>query len=161
MLMLADLFDHLKVPSDVDPAVIREAVHCHPWLIQWKLGVIATGAEDVSYETAMEVARILDMWTAVERRFDELSESEQDKVIAANGGIEPKFDGFDGNNENGHRGVYQQMLGALDLYDWFKGHPDNSHRPRLDKYLRMADQYRALKLSSPMTVEQLIGVLSA
>ena len=78
-------------------------------------------------------------------------------------GINPKFSGFDGNNESEYMGIASFIVNQLERYEEFKGRSFNCHYPSLDTHNRMLNIFEDLKKkghSYPMTLENLQLVLS-
>jgi hypothetical protein len=139
VLMLCQLFSHLKVMSDIDPAFVEAAIDGgHYWALDWEY----PGIFDVNVDTTSvmsEVVDILDMWDFVERGFGALSKGDKDRIAveAKPFGEHVKFVGFDGNHEGEHIGVARFLIERMGRFAVFKGRDLNAHAHTLDAYRRM------------------------
>lgn len=144
--MLTDLFQHLDVKSEIDPAFVKEAlISGHFWAIKRQYtGIFPDEGSDA---TATDVTNHLWMWDLIEEAFAKLSPEDQKEVAAAAGYPDdwtPSFRGYDGNNESAHMSAAHTILSMPDQFTKFKGRDLNSHMPVLDRYRRMYDRFEPL-----------------
>jgi len=139
LLMLSEIYDRLGMDEGISPEFIRSAIFSNNlWGIPWKYsGIPFEDQEDP--EIVREVLDILDMWSIIEYSYKELSSEEKAQLeeIAAPFGKDPKFPGFDGNNESSYMGTASFIVNELDRFEEFKGRDFNSHFPSLDGHRRM------------------------
>jgi len=165
LLMLCDLYDKNNVVGDIDHDFIREAIFDQQtWAIPWKF----SGIPFEHQETPSEVKYVLDvlqMWSIIEYSYAELSE--EDKVIlqrdAAPFGEDPRFRGFDGNNESELLVAAEFIINKLDRFQEFKGRYLNSHIQSVDGYNRMLKVFNKAfdnNMGRPLSVGQLTQILS-
>ena len=163
LLMLCELFDHLRIEGEMDPEFLRSAIFSdNLWSIPWKyIGI--PFEEQETPAIVNEVLDILDMWSLIESRYERLSAGEKRQVAEEAGpfGKDPKFRGFDGNNESSYMGTASFIVNDLDRFQEFKGRDMNSHMPSLDAYRRMLTAFQPVrhKLRESLSVEELITVL--
>ncbi|UCQ12812.1 YfbU family protein [Edwardsiella tarda] len=139
LLMLCDLYDKNGVEGDMDHNFIREAIfEQQTWAIPWKFSGIPFEEQDTPPEVK-HVLDILHMWSAIEYSYAKLSE--EDKAMlqhdAAPFGDNPRFSGFDGNNESELLLTAEFIINKLDRFQEFKGRHLNSHSQKVDCYDRM------------------------
>ncbi|EGQ7815807.1 MULTISPECIES: YfbU family protein [Vibrio] len=164
LLMLSEIYDKLELNGEVEPDFIRSAIFSNnTWSIPWKY----SGIPFESQETPLivkEVLDILDMWRFIERSYENLSD-ESKAYVASNAkpfGEEPKFSGFDGNNETDYMCTASFLVNDLDRFTEFKDRDFNSHCPSLDGYERMLSVYKPIVESNGyrlLTAEELTQVL--
>lgn len=139
LLMLSELYDKLGVRGEIEPDFIRSAIFSdNLWSIPWKYSGIPFEEQETP-DVVKEVLDILDMWSFIEHSYTELSEEDKAnlEVQAAPFGRNPKFLGFDGNNESSYMGVASFIVNDLDRFVDFKGRDFNSHCLSLESYRRM------------------------
>jgi uncharacterized protein YfbU (UPF0304 family) len=164
VMMLCQLFKHLKVESDIDPGFVEEVIYGgHYWGLGWEYTGLFHSHEDA--ETVVtEVVDILDLWSFLERGFGALSESDKDKVAAA---AEPfgkhvMFAGFDGNGESEYIGIARFLINKLDRFTEFKGRDLNAHMPTLGAYRRMLSVFEPVRVNltgRDLNVAEIIQIL--
>ncbi len=164
LLMLSELYDKLGVNGEVEPDFIRSAIFSdNMWGIPWKYVGIPFEEQDTP-ETVKEVLDILDMWSFIERSYENLSNDEKSFVEkeAAPFGKNPSFPGFDGNNESDYVGAASFIVNDLDRFEEFKGRDFNSHCPSIDSYSRMLSIFKPMFESlnfQPLSAQNLIDIL--
>ena len=136
--MLCDLHTHLKVESQIDADLVREAITSGHL---WALSNMSAFETPVSEAVARETQDILFMWQRLEESYDNLSESEKDELAAAVElyGEGVRFTGFDGNNESEYLSAARLMIYKLDRFASLKDRRDHldSHMPTLEVHRRM------------------------
>ena len=167
ILMLSELYEKLGVDGEIEPDFIKSAIFSDQlWGIKWKYsGIPFEESEDP--QIVKEVVDILDMWSFVERAYEELSSEEKShlKEEAAPFGDDPKFRGFDGNNETEYMGTAMFLVNELERFQEFQGPSFNCHSPSIDMHHRMLAEFepirRTLGHGRPMSVEDLTKILKA
>lgn len=146
LLMLSEIYVKLGVDGEVDPDFIRSAIFSdNTWSIPWKYVGIPFEEQDTP-EVVKEVLDVLDMWSMIERSYENLS-NEDKKWVEKNAepfGENPQFFGFDGNNETEYMGTASFLVNDLDRFEWFKGRNFNSHRPTINTYRRMFSVFKRI-----------------
>ena len=105
------------------------------------------------------------MWSFIEYAYAKLSEQERQQLALAAKpfGENPRFNGFDGNNESEHMSVAMFLVNQLDRFQEFKGRSFNCHHPSLDAHRRMLAVFEPLRTSladSSLSVDQLARILN-
>lgn len=164
ILMLTEIYDKLQIDGETEPDFLRSAIfNDHLWGIRWKCsGIPFEPGEDPP--AVREVVDILDMWRLIEFAYSKLDAKQRQKLAqdAAPLGEDPRFLGFDGNNESEHMSVAMFLVNQLDRFQEFKGRSFNCHQPSLDAHKRMLAVFEPLRASltdSSLSVEQLTKIL--
>jgi uncharacterized protein YfbU (UPF0304 family) len=110
------------------------------------------------------VVDILDMWSFIEHAYEELSDEQRTTLErdAEPFGDNPKFQGFDGNNESEHMSTAMFLVNDLDRFDQFKGRSFNCHHSSLNTHRRMLAAFEPIRRQltiGRLTVEQLVQIL--
>lgn len=164
LLMLSEIYDKLELKGEVEPDFIRSAIFSdNIWSIPWKYVGIPFESQDTPL-IVKEVLEVLDMWSFIERSYNLLSEENKAfvKREAQPFGDNPKFPGFDGNNETDHMGAVSFLVNDLDRFSEFKGRYLNSHCPSIDGYQRMLSIYKPIMKSNSynsLGPEELVKIL--
>ncbi len=166
VLMLTELYQKLEVDGEIDPDFVRAAIFNDKlWGIRWKYpGITFSDAEEPA--VLREVLDILDMWSFIERAYDELTaeqRSELEKQVRYFG-KDPKFRGFDGNNEGEYLGTAHFLVNELERFEEFKGRDFNCHHPSIDAHQRMLAAFEPIRTNlgfRSMSVQELASVLNA
>ncbi len=138
IMMMCDLFKHLKVKSDVDPDFIQQTIWGdHLWGLRWQYSGIPFSKGETPNEVT-ETLNAMDMWSIIEQSYEKLSKADKERIKkeAHPFGDHVHFDGFDGNHES-HGGIARYLIEQLDRFTYFKGRGLNSHMPSVDRYNRM------------------------
>lgn len=166
LLMLSELYEKLEVDGEIDPDFIRSAIFGdHTWSIPWKyVGVPFENQE--TPEIVSHVLDILDMWSFIERSYENLSDSEKEYIEkeADPFGKNPKFPGFDGNNESEYMSVASFIVNELDRFEVFKGRGFNSHAPLVESYDRMLPVFKGILRDlnfEPLSAKNIADILKA
>ncbi|NIY83039.1 YfbU family protein [Vibrio hepatarius] len=164
-LMLADLYENLEVKGDIDPSFIKTAIYNnHCWSISFRYPSIFSKSRELP-EKVNDVFEILEMWQFIERHCLLLNEEEKTRLTRAIKPLRsnPKFEGFDGNNETEYMEITQCIVEELELFQEFKGRSFNSYAPSIDGYKRMLVVYEKIKQASlygnQIGVEEIARVL--
>ena len=164
ILMLTEVHEKLKIDGGTDPDFLRSAIfNDHLWGIRWKYSGIPFDSTD-DPPIVREVVDILDMWSFIEFAYDKLNEGERRQLAndAEPFGKNPRFRGFDGNNESEYMSVAMFLVNQLDRFQEFKNRSFDCHHPSLDAHRRMLAVLEPLRVSlanSPLSVEQLTMIL--
>jgi len=165
LLMLADMYKNLKIKGDFDPDFISRTIHDnHLWGFNHHYsGIPFEGEEDRPPEVA-ETINILDMWSFLEDSYKGLSAADKKKVEkdAEPFGKNPKFNGFDGNNED-HYHIANYVVRHLESFPSFKGRDLNAHMPTIDGYRRMYvlfDSIRPKLVGRLLTADEVVKILN-
>ncbi|MFA1563079.1 YfbU family protein [Aliivibrio fischeri] len=164
LLMLSEIYDKLDLKGEIEPDFIRSAIFSdNTWSIPWKY----VGIPFESQETppmVKEVLNILDMWGFIEWSYNQLSDENKAYVEkeAYPFGKDPKFPGFDGNNETEYMGIASFLVDDLERFSEFKGRYFNSHCPSIDGYQRMLPVYKSVmkeRFNSQLSPDDLVMIL--
>lgn len=94
-----------------------------------------------------EVVNYLDMWRFIERSFHQLSDPDKQRLAEEAGvfGVDPKFRGFDGNNEGEYMNIARFMIEDLNRFAEFAERDLNSHFPMVSTYRRMFGLFEPMR----------------
>jgi uncharacterized protein YfbU (UPF0304 family) len=166
ILMLSEIYEKLEINGETEPDFLRSAIfNDHLWGLRWKYsGIPFEKGEDP--QVVREVADILDMWSFIEYAYDKLSPDDKKRLaeLAKPFGDNPRFHGFDGNNETEHMSVAMFMVNQLERFQELKGRSFNCHQRSLDGHQRMLAVFEPLRASladSSLSVDQLAKILNA
>ncbi|MCG6112881.1 MAG: YfbU family protein [Paracoccus sp.] len=165
MWMMAEVLKQQKGSEGKDTAkLVQQAIYGgHFWALEWQLRGILHSSLD-SPEDVKFVVDVLDMWDFIEISYSKLSASEKDKIEAAVGpiGRNPKFIGFDGNNETELMSIATFLVRDLNRFSHFSERSFNSHMPKADRYRKMLDQFEPMRrdlLGIDLDADQIIRLL--
>jgi len=167
ILMLSELYDALEIDGEIEPDFLRSAIFGNQlWGISWKYSGIPFDGIETPREVR-EVVNILDMWSFIEESIERCDEESRQQIEEAIGplGRDPRFHGFDGNNETEHMAIASFLVNDLDRFTRFGGRSLNSHMPVIDRYRRMLPIFERFRpqIRPPqlLTANQLIQILTA
>jgi uncharacterized protein len=147
LLMLSELYEKLGVEGEIQPDFLKAAIFNNQlWGIRWKYsGIPFEDSEDPAI--VKEVVDILDMWSFIEYSYGEFSPGDKEKLEkdAAPFGRDPKFQGFDGNNETEYMGTAMFLVNDLERFEEFKGRNFNCHHPSIDTHRRMLSVFEPIR----------------
>lgn len=157
LAMLYDIHKALNLKGAVDIDAVRAAISeknsqgTKPAIN----GAILTGV--AAENPTLEVAEILDMWSAIERGYKRLTVEEKREVEAGAGplGRGVRFSGFDEDTEMRHRELAQTLIDTTDRFERFQGRNLTAHMPTLDGYRRMLQMFAPMR---PATGDPRLGV---
>ncbi|MBZ0133453.1 MAG: YfbU family protein [Rhodocyclaceae bacterium] len=164
VLMLTELYEKLEVDGEIEPDFIRSAIfNDHLWGIAWKYSGIPFERLD-DPPVVREVVDILDMWSFIEHAYSQLTEEQKSKLAkdAAPFGDNPRFQGFDGNNESEYMSTAMFLVDELERFQEFQGRSFNCHHPSIDGQRRMLSVFepiRATLHAGPLSLDQLTKIL--
>jgi uncharacterized protein YfbU (UPF0304 family) len=75
---------------------------------------------------------------------------------------EPKFIGFDGNNEGEYLGIARFLINKMGRFESFKGRDLNSHSPKVANYRHMIDLFEPMRaglVGRELGVDEIITLL--
>ncbi|MNK31862.1 hypothetical protein D3C87_503060 [compost metagenome] len=166
IMMLADLSKALKVDGDIDVDFVSDAITSgNTWALQNKYTGVFHG-EDASDAIVRKVHDVLSTWSTIERAISELSPEDRARLEeeAAPFGKNPRFPGFDGNNESEYMSAASFMIEKMGFYPEMADRSHlNSHMPTLQTFDRMKSTFdEAWKEASysGLNVDQLIKILN-
>lgn len=168
-LALRDIAKHLKVKRDdveTDFDFVASAIYGgHLWGLRWKMSGLFHDYAD-SPQDVREVLDILDMWTAIETGYEQLSKKDKDKIAADTKPLGPRvtFPGFDGNNESEQLGIAAFLIGDLERFSRFKGRGLNAHMPTLATHRRMLAVFGPMRQhldGTELGTDQILALLKA
>lgn len=144
--------------------LIQEALYGgHFWALEWEMtGVLHPHADSKSAVSL--VVDTLDMWMFIESAYKEFSQEDQERIEKEIGSWakDPKFLGFDGNNESEYMGIARFLVEKMGRFESFKGRSFNSHAPTVDRYRRMVELFEPMRTSlvgRGLSVQQVIQLL--
>lgn len=144
--------------------LVQEAIYGgHFWALLWEMtGVMHDHVDDP--KKVRTVVDILDMWNFIETAYQGYTDEEKRAVEAAVGiwGKDPKFHGFDGNNETEYMGIARFLVEKLGRFQDFKGRDFNSHSPTVARYIGMARRFQDIRknlIGREMSSGEMIEVL--
>lgn len=164
--MLADIKNHLDIDGNIDHQFVENAIfNNHLWAIAWQMpGMNFPKANTPPHVS--EVVDILDMWEVVERSFEGLDQAERDDIENNDDLYQPRFVGFDGNNETKYMSVARFFVNDMDRFQRFHGRDFNSHLPCVSRYLDMVSAFKACgrdwleRQPAGLTKDEIIKILS-
>ena len=164
LFMLCQLIRQQGSDGDINPKFVEEALACgHHWALDWQYPGIFDARPD-PLELVEEVVDVLEMWTALERSYEQLEEA--DKALVATEaepfGNDVKFMGFCGNEESRHLGIAHFLTRKLERFPWFRERELNSHMPSIGSYRRMLSIYRPIRqrtLGRDLSASEIIALL--
>jgi len=166
LIMLSEMYEKQNIDGDnTDPKFIQEAIFSgNTWGIPWKYCGIPF-EDNKTPDEVTEVVDILDMWYFIEESYATLSDEDKGVVEkeAKPFGKDPKFKGFDGNNEP-QIGIARFLIEQLNRFTNFKNRDLNSHMPSIDTYRRMFSVFEPMRQTltgNLLTADQLIEILNA
>ncbi|SDP92648.1 hypothetical protein SAMN05428967_4491 [Phyllobacterium sp. YR620] len=144
--------------------LIQEVIYGgHFWALDWELsGVMHNEVDDP--KALRTVVDVLDTWTFIERAYAGFSNDDKKRIEEEVGfrGKNPRFKGFDGNNETDYMGIAHFLVDQLGRFENFKGRDFNSHTPTVARYSQMAAIFSTMRSSllgrelSPNEIIQLL-----
>lgn len=166
ILMLTDLQEKLQVRSEIEPDFLRSAIYNdHLWGIRWKYsGIPFESGQDPP--EVREVVDLLDMWSFIESAYANLDDLQKEMLAerAKPFGKDPRFQGFDGNNETEYMSVAMFLVNQLDRFQSFKGRAFNCHHPSIDMHRRMLAVFEPMRrglADAQLSLDQLTEILKS
>lgn len=144
--LLADL-QRDKRAREIDTKKVMEAIYGgHLWALKWEMTGLFHDHVDAPGALSL-VVDTLDMWTFIEEAVESFSAVQRKQLEAEVGplGKNPKFTGFDGNNESEYFGIAQHLVTNMNRFGRFKGRSLNSHVPVVGRYARMTRKFQPIR----------------
>jgi uncharacterized protein YfbU (UPF0304 family) len=164
LMMLSEIHEHLRIEDGGDSQFVRSSIISgNVWGVKWRFPRIFHDS-DPTPEVVTEVVDILNMWSAIEGSYQNVSPEDRAKIEkeAAPYGSHVRFSGFDGNNEAFFLSVARFLVDDLGRFQIFKGRDLDSHSPWcLDGYRRMLAVFKPLRASSHLIATDIIELLKA
>lgn len=163
-IMMRDIYKHLKLKGEIDPDFVGEVIWGgHYWAPKWEMQGLFHDYEDNPQDVSF-VVDVLDMWTFVERAYENLSKKDKERVEkeAAPFGKYVQFAGFDGNNESSCIGIARFLIEKMNRFSQYKGRNLNSHAPTIAVYRRMLSVFEPMRtklVGTELGASQLIQIL--
>lgn len=159
LLMLCDISSGKK---ELNPDLISSAiVGNHLWGIRWAYPGIPFEPHPDPDEVSF-VVDVLDMWYFIEESYKHLS-LEDKKHVTDSYGLEPRWEGFDGNNEGEYLSIVRFLTDELARFSVFKERAAiNSHSPKFGRYQAMLSKFLPLRAGlwqKLLTSDQLLSIL--
>jgi uncharacterized protein YfbU (UPF0304 family) len=164
LVMLAEIYEHLGIKSEVDPAFLKEAISTgNTWGITVKMsGLVAVDGDEFPPEVR-QVSEILNLWRFLVRAYESFDAADKKSVLAGAGVHGIEFPGFDRNNESQQLSIARFMVERLDMFTELQ--VNNSHVPILDRYHRMLKKFEPLypgeMAKRELNVAEVIDILKA
>jgi uncharacterized protein YfbU (UPF0304 family) len=136
----------------------------HLWAIQWEFGTVLPSHVD-SQAALTLVINTLDMWSFIEEAHKGFGPEEKKQVEGAVKffGKDPRFVGFDGNNEIEYLSIARFLVEKLGRFQEFKGRDFNSHTRLVERYQKMTDLFepiRANLVGRGLSAAEMIALLN-
>jgi uncharacterized protein YfbU (UPF0304 family) len=164
VFMLADLYEKLEVEGEIQPDFLKSAIsNDHLWAVPWKYSGIPFEHSD-DPPVVREVVDILDMWSFIEHGYSQLTEGQKKQLAkdAAPFGENPRFQGFDGNNESEHMSTAMFLVNELERFQEFQGRSFNCHHSSIDAHRRMLAVFEPIRSTlhaAPLSLDQITKIL--
>lgn len=164
LIMLCDLYKHLKISGEIDPKFVASAIFGgHHWGLKWEYSGLFHDYQDRE-SVVSEVVNVLEMWSFIENGYARISKTDKERIAveAKPFGKHVAFTGFDGNNESGHYSVARFMINDLERFPIFKERDLNSHMPLMDAYRRMLTVFEPMQrtlIGGELNAAQIIELL--
>lgn len=142
--MLAEIHLAVGCKGGVDSKLVSEALwNDNTWAIPWSHPFLLDQVE--SPEHVRHVVDVLDMWSFIETGYHALSNPEKDGLKSVFPWGEPKFSGFDGNNESRQLSAASFLIEQLGRFTHFKGRELDSHSPTIERDRRMLSVFLPIR----------------
>jgi len=164
MWMLSEIMKGQKNYEKDTVELIREAIYGgHFWALDWELTGIMHNHVD-SKRAVTLVVDTLDMWSFVESAYEGFSAADKKRIATEVGplGKDPRFHGFDGNNESEYMSIARFLVEKMGRFESFKGRDFNSHVPLVDRYRAMISAFEPMRvelLGRELGIGQVINLL--
>lgn len=170
LAMLCDIHEKLGIDKDgdhINHELVSEAISSdNTWALNWEYENLLALTREEKPQVLTDVCDILDMWDFIEDTFARLSDADKKIYMENVPGYchDPKFSGFDGNNESEYLSTASFLVEKLNRYDSFKGRIVNSHTRNVDKYLSMYKVFKPIRenlIMENIKVDDLIKIMNA
>jgi len=161
LTLLIDLHRANNISSSLDTDFVEEIIDSNNhWALSWQYPGMFPDEKTPS--EVKEVCNILDMWDHIEYSYQILNQTEKELIVGTLKS-EPKFKGFDGNNEYKQLGIIDILVNKMDRYQFLKNRYINSHMPMIDIYQNQLVQYNEIteqsEIPSALTAENIIEII--
>ena len=168
LAMLSEIHTELKLNNNgIDSKFITKALDSgNEWAISHRFGQYLGFQDQESPQAVRFIYDVLDMWCFIEEAVEGLSEDDKKKLEekAKPFGKNPRFSGFDGNNETRFYGIAKFIANETDAFGGrFANRDLNSHMHRVDFYKRMFELFEPWRdnyPNRPLNVEELAELLN-
>ena len=173
LLLLAKILKHVteskpnasakEESNELAKLLIESIEGGHYWAIEDKVGHLL--GDSIDEEINAFVLNVLDMWDFIESSYEDLSNEDKQKLEEAVPyvGKNPKFIGFDGNNESVYRSVCLHHIEKLNHFERFKKRGTlNSHSQKVPLYAKMLDAFEDIRSNLDdrlLNLEEMIQIL--
>lgn len=142
--LLCEIHQGLKIEGDLDSALIADALWSdNTWALPWEYGFLLQQGETPTH--VKHVVDTLDMWWFIELSYAQLTPEEK-ADFATVWEWEPKFPGFDGNEEGEYLSAARFLIDKLHRFTDFANRKDlNSHHPTVDRDRRMLERFEPMR----------------
>ncbi|MER9348755.1 YfbU family protein [Mesorhizobium sp. M0227] len=147
MWMLAEILKNQDTEEDKTAELIQKTIYGgHFWALQWELTGILHNHVD-SQNALTLVVDTLDMWTFIERAYAGFEEADKQRIENEVGpwAKNPRFSGFDGNNEGEHMAIARFLVKEMGRFSDFKDRSLNSHSPKVQASRRMTKLFEPMR----------------
>jgi uncharacterized protein YfbU (UPF0304 family) len=165
--LLTEVLKNQKVPDDQEAVhLIQEAIYGgHFWALPWTLSGVLHDHVD-SRDAPALVLDVLDMWSFIEEACAKFSPADRGRIVSEVGewAKDPKFHGFDGNNESEYLSIARFLVEKMDRFQVFKGRDFKAHHPTIARYSQMVALFEGMRvhlIGVGLTVDQVITLLQA
>jgi uncharacterized protein YfbU (UPF0304 family) len=145
--------------------LIQEAIYGgHFWALKWEMTGVLHNHVDRPAAVSL-VVDVMDMWWFIEAAYARFTPEEKDRIVAEVGSWarDPKFAGFDGNNEGEYMSIARFLVEELGRFQDMKGRSFNSHSPRVARYGAMSARFQTMRVDlgpgRGLSVDQVIELL--
>lgn len=153
------LFNQYRILELLDPRDKTHAQHAEilarGYTRLYPLELFRHIGEETSPEVCDEVTEVLQLFRLLQNAYQDL----RDKPNVAGGAIQ--FEGFDGNEEGAHYGYASFMIEDLGRWSESRLESLNSHCPRLPKYRRMIEAWKACEAPQQLTARDVLRIVDA
>ncbi|MER9483479.1 YfbU family protein [Mesorhizobium sp. M0494] len=148
MWMLGEVLRQHKGYEDMKSVeLIQSAIYGgHFWGLEWEMSGIFH--DDVDDPEALDfVVNTMAMWRAIEWGYEKLSPVDRQRVEDQVGYWvkDPKFDGFDGNEEGRYMSMAKFMVEKLGRFEEFRDRSLNAHANTVSTYREMLQKYAEIE----------------
>ncbi len=148
LAMLAEIHTALNIRDGVDSKLVAQALWSkNDWAINWEHGFLLDD-EEATPPHVSHVVSVLDMYDFIELSYADLDEAGRAVVAEAYPYGEPRFPGFDGNEEGEYYSAALFLIETMGRFSRFKDHDLNSHSPTVGASKRMIRVFEPLRAAS-------------
>lgn len=148
-LIISMIADLTKPPQnrEIDTDKVVDAIYGgHLWALKWDLQGVFHDHVDSPRDVSL-VLDILDMWSFIEEAVEAMSPTDRKHLKSELGhrGDDPKFLGFDGNNETDYLGIASHLIKKMNRFQRFHNRDLNSHMPTVSQYSTMIRAFEPIR----------------